>query len=235
MINNREDLNKYYKLINELVDEYIDKWKIRPSNLKRYLKYGSDRFNKFLLRNNLSEIKGVDIILKDIIDDRVSMEKDGIMKFEKYKIFESDDFNIKSLKECLYKGIDNADLKMEKSIADYFDTNLSDIDIINAEKHIFRIKIWNDITFVIIYSKEEFNIIKENVIEYLYEDLSSKKVNLVDDISIELDNIIDVEKYNNKIKNVINDDLLKNIISKLLGAYQFEKEFNDYYIWKFNN
>jgi len=52
-INNREDANKYYQIINELVDEYIDKWKIRPKNLKKYLRPGSDRFNKFLLRHSL--------------------------------------------------------------------------------------------------------------------------------------------------------------------------------------
>ena len=36
-INNREDANRYYQIVNELVDDYLDKWKIRPSNLKRYL------------------------------------------------------------------------------------------------------------------------------------------------------------------------------------------------------
>ena len=35
-INNREDANKYYQIMNELVDEYIDKWKIRPAKLKKY-------------------------------------------------------------------------------------------------------------------------------------------------------------------------------------------------------
>jgi len=41
-INSREDANKYYQVVNKLVDEYIDKWKIKPTNLKRYLKNGSD-------------------------------------------------------------------------------------------------------------------------------------------------------------------------------------------------
>ena len=30
-INNSEDANKYYQMINGLVDDYIDKWKVRPS------------------------------------------------------------------------------------------------------------------------------------------------------------------------------------------------------------
>lgn len=56
MINSREDANRYYQMINGLVDDYLDKWKIRPSNLKRYLQPGSERFNKFLERNKLKEV-----------------------------------------------------------------------------------------------------------------------------------------------------------------------------------
>ena len=72
-INNREDANKYYQQINELIDDYMDKWKIRPSNLKRYLQPGSERFNRFLKRNNFKEVNGIDRILSDVIEDRVNM------------------------------------------------------------------------------------------------------------------------------------------------------------------
>ena len=44
IVNNRESANKYYTLINELIDNYVEKWKIKPSNLKKYLKPGTDRF-----------------------------------------------------------------------------------------------------------------------------------------------------------------------------------------------
>jgi hypothetical protein len=50
-INSREDANRYYQVVNKLVDEYMDKWKIRPVNLKKYLKEGSDKFEKFIERN----------------------------------------------------------------------------------------------------------------------------------------------------------------------------------------
>src|SRR5690554_6926335 len=96
-INTREDANKYYKIINELVDDYIIKWKIRPSRLKKYLSPGSKRFDRFLKRNKLDEIKGSSVILKDIIEDRYNMEKDGVLTFESYNIFESEEFKIKSL------------------------------------------------------------------------------------------------------------------------------------------
>jgi hypothetical protein len=113
-INNREDANNYYKLINGLVDDYIDNHKIRPSKLSSYLKPGGQRFNKFLERNKLKDVKGAEIILKDVIEDRNHMESDGVITFESFKYFESNDFKISNLKECLYKGIDKADIKMEK-------------------------------------------------------------------------------------------------------------------------
>ena len=57
-INNTEDANKYYQLINNLIDKYIVDNGIRPSKLRNYLKPGGDRFNKFLERNKLKDIKG---------------------------------------------------------------------------------------------------------------------------------------------------------------------------------
>lgn len=229
-INNREDLNKYYDIINELVDEYIDKWKIKPSRLKKYLKPGTKRFQNFLNRNNLSEVNGSDRILRDIIDDRTSMEKDGILTFESYKLFESDNFEIKSLEECLYKGVEKADLKMEKVLADYFDTNLSGISIDNSEKHIFKVDTWSSEKKVIIYSKEEIDLIKGNIFEHLYKELSNKNIDLVDGISISLNDLIGEDKFEDKLKSIFTKDFTIKMISKLL-KYKFESEKSDHFIW----
>ena len=184
-INNKEDANRYYQVINGLVDDYLDKWKVRPSNLKRYLQPGSERFNKFLERNKLKDIKGADVILKDIIEDRDSMEQDGVITFESFKMFESEEFKIHSLKQSLYKGIEKATSSQEKVLADHFDTNLGDIDIIDADKHIFKINDWNNQDIeVIIYSKEDLEIIEGNMIDHLYTELSKSKITLTDSISI---------------------------------------------------
>ena len=47
-ISNREDANKYYQLINGLVDEYVENHKIRPTKLRSYFKPNGERFQKFL-------------------------------------------------------------------------------------------------------------------------------------------------------------------------------------------
>jgi hypothetical protein len=232
-ISNREDANKYYHLINELVDDYIDKWKIRPSNLKKYLKPGSERFNKFLLRNKLSEVKGASVILSDIIEDRASMEKDGVLKFETFKYFESNDFKIDSLKECLYKGIEKADIKMEKILADFFDTNLSSIDILDAYKHLFKLENWeNDDWKVIIYSKEDLDIIKENIIENIYKEINEKEVELSSNIKVSLSKLIDNEIFYKKMIDIFTEDNLIKKVTDLLGDnYSFKSKISSYFIW----
>lgn len=217
-INNREDANRYYQLINNLVDEYTERWKIRPSNLKRYLKPGSERFNKFLERNKLKDIKGSEIILRDVIEDRNSLEKDGVLTFESYKILESEEFKITSMKECLYKGIEKSTQKMEKILADYFDTNLSDIDIVDSEKHKFKINDWNDENVsVIIYSEEEFSVIKENISEHLYLELREKEVGLANNVSLKLSDLIDKSSYEKQMEEKLSEKFCTVLIEELTG------------------
>ena len=228
-INTREDANRYYQVINGLVDDYIDKWKIRPSSLKRYLQPGSERFNKFLERNKLKDIKGAEVILKDIIEDRNHMESDGVITFESFKFFESEEFKIHSLKQSLYKGIEKATSSQEKVLADHFDTNLGDIDIVDADKHIFKINDWNNQDIkVVIYSKEDLEIILGNMIDHLYTELSKSKISLTDSISIELSDLVKEEVFENKMFDFFTPEFLNKTISDLLeGEYQKEKDSVD--------
>ncbi len=230
-INNREDVNKYYQIINNLVDNYTEQHKIRPSNLKKYLKPGGGKFNKFLERNKLNSIKGCDRILKDIIEDRNSMEKDGVLTFESYKIFESDDFKIPSIKECLYKGIDKSTTKMEKILADYFDTNLSDIDIEDSSKHKFKINEWeNDDISVIMYSEEDMDIIKENITDHLLDELKDKEIQLTSDIKIKISEIMDKSSFETSMKLKLTDNLLIKLIEDLTD-HKYKGSSDSHYIW----
>lgn len=231
-INSREDANKYYQIINELVDDYIDKWKIRPSNLKRYLKPGSERFNKFLERNRLNDVKGADRVLRDIIEDRDNMEKDGVITFESFKLFESNEFKFESLKQCLYKGIEKADLEMEKVLADYFDTSLGQIDVVDADKHMFKLSNWkSDEDEVIIYSKEELEVIKHNMINYLFIELTKKSIEVISDIKIDLSDLIKSDMFEQQMSQIFErDNFFTETISKVTG-YKFNGESGNYQIW----
>ena len=232
-ITNREEANRYYTMLNGLVDEYLDKWKIKPSNLKKYLKPGGERFNKFLERNKLSDIPRIEVVLSDIIEDRANMEKDGIITFESFKMFESEEYKISTLKQCLYKGIEKATTNMEKIIADHFDVNLGDIDIVDADKHIFKLNDWNNDDWnIIIYSIEEVRVILDNMIDHLYGELSKKKIDMTKLISIDLSDLIDYDEFENKMNKMLgNKEKMAEIISDCLGDYKFKDEVGDYYIW----
>ena len=230
-INNREDANRYYQQINKLVDEYMESGKIKPSNLKNYLKPGSDRSKKFLARNNYKEVVGIDQVLSDVIEDRVNMERDGVLTFENFKFFESDEFKISSIKQCLYKNIGKADINMEKELADEFDTNLGSIDGIDSDKHLFKINDWNgkDVN-VVIYSKEDLDIIYLNVVEYLYDEFQKKEIEIVSGIKIALKNMIDKGGFENGMHLYFVEDVYLNLIGSLLEM-EFNKQVSEYYIW----
>jgi hypothetical protein len=234
-INSREDANKYYQVVNKLVDEYIDKWKIKPTNLKRYLKNGSDKFEKFIERNGLKDINGIKQVINDVIEDRVHMETDGVLTFENFKVFESDDFKITSIIQCLYKGIGKTDIKTEKFLADHFDANLSQIDIIDTDKHMFKISNWeNEDLLVIVYNKDEFVIIKENIKEYLYDELLKQQIDLIVGVSLKLNTVIDKDKFDTDMESKLTDDLITDLINDSLEMnytkFEFEKT-DEYYLW----
>jgi len=242
-IKSREDANKYYQLVNELVDDYMSKGKIRPSNLKRYLQPGSERFKKFLMRSKLNEITGIERVLADVIEDRASMESDGVLTFESFKFFESDEFKISSIRQCLYKGIEKADLKMEKVLADVFDTNLGSIDVVDSDKHVFHIE--EEMLNVVCFSLEDMKIIENNVVEFLYSELKKKEVELLDliqggSLSINLGDFISSNEavfsaFDEAIRKKLDDGELLLIIENLLSSdyqgYAEMKSAKDYYIW----
>lgn len=80
-----EELTKYYNQINNIIDEYIEEWKIRPTRLKKYLKPNTKRFKSFLKQNNLEDIQNIDKIINDVLEDRVGLEKDRLLSFENFK------------------------------------------------------------------------------------------------------------------------------------------------------
>lgn len=219
MIKNSEDANKYYQLINQYIDEYTDKHKIRPAKLGKYLK-NSEKLKNFLERKGLTDIQNINRVISDVVDDRIAMDKDSIKTFESFKFFESEDFKILDLRQCLYKGIEKSSIHHEKILADFFDISLSHIDILNSDKHIFKIDTQGD-TECVIYTSNEIEIIRENMKEYCFEQVFNKQVKL-EGIKIELNvnirDFIDEEKFANHINEVLTVDKVKEIIKLILSC-----------------
>ena len=158
------------------------------------------------------------------------MESDGVLTFESFKFFESDEFKTSSLKQCIYKDLEKADIGMEKALADFFDTNLGSIDVVDSDKHIFYIEdVEND---VVCLSEEDIELIKENMCDYLCTELKKKEIELIDNsignISINLGEFIESQDgyqgsdntiYNSfkstimkKLENGVLEDIIENLI-----------------------
>lgn len=227
MIKSSEEANKYYQLVNQYIDEYIDQWKIKPTNLKNYLLGNKSRLVKFLERKGLKDIGNINQVLLDVVEDRVAMFNDGILTFENFQIFESDEFKIVNLRQCLYKGVNNATIEHEKVLADEFDVSLSEIDIVSAEKHQFKIDNKN----VIIYTDEEISIIKENLKDYILNQTFDKSITLELgssnlDLKINVKEFINNDKFLNHIDDLLNTKKVIEIISTILSMSVKQSEWN---------
>lgn len=231
--NKSSKLTSDYKLIGQLIDQYIDEHSIRPSRLKHYFKPGGKKFQKFLERNRLKEIPGCEIILADVIEDRAAMEEDGILTLEQFKFFESVEFQKIEVAETIYKGIDKADIEMEKKLADYFDTNLGNIDVLDSNKHLFKIEDWNNDDYLIVcYTEEEIDIIKQNLTDYLSFVINETEINILENISIKLHGLIESEKLRQHLENRLFGDRIFDIISQVLGdVWSYDGELNGHYVW----
>jgi len=231
MITNSEEANKYYQVINQFIDEYTERHKIKPTSLGKYLK-NNDKLAKFMERKGLKDVKNVDRVIKDVIDDRISMEKDLVRTFESFKFFESDEYKVLNLRQCLYKGIDKSNIQHEKLLADHFDVSLSHIDIINSDKHIFKIESLKGDLECVIYTQNELGIIRENMKEYCLDQVFNKTVKL-EGIGIELNvnvkDFIDKEKFTNHIDIVLDMNKVVEIIRIILSCDKIE-DIDDIFI-----
>jgi hypothetical protein len=225
MIKNSEDANRYYNLVNQYIDEYLDTWKIKPTNLKNYLLGNKSKMLGFLERKGLKEVASIDIVIKDVIEDRVAMFKDTIMTFENYKVFESEDHKILESKHCLWKGLAKSDMEHEKILADAFDVSLSQVDCVDSSKHIFEIDDVNQRLICVIFTEPELLIIKENIKEYTYNQMCEQVTKVSGlDVDFKLAHFIDIEKFNSYCENVVSNLLIEEFICNTLNCEKFTKE-----------
>lgn len=226
MINSSEEANRYYQMVNQFIDEYVENHKIQPSRLNKYLQ-NSSKLKRFLERKGLTDIKNIDRVIKDVLEDREAMEKDGVLTFESFKFFESDEFKILNIRECLWKGIEKANITHEKILSNEFGVSLSSINISNSDKHIFDVDDINDILEVIVFTDEEIEVIAENIKEYSFNQVFDKSVKLEGvgiGIDINIKDFIDKEKFEKSIEEKLSTDKVKQIIAWLVDCEEYSSD-----------
>lgn len=234
-ITNSSELSKYYSEVNKFIDEYIKLYKVTPSEIYRYINKNLSRFlNKF----NLTDIENIERIVKDVIEHRKNMERDKIFKFEQFNT---------QLNESIIE-VGSVTIEHEKILADYFNTSLGHIDVIDPNLHLFEIKDFDQSVKSIVFSNEEVKSISDKLIDRITDELSSMEVSLnsidgqslINPFDFLLGSIVSESQLKSNIQSKLNGDKLIEVITTFIPSIvhveyssvcRFQGISNGFYIW----
>jgi hypothetical protein len=101
---------------------------------------------------------------------------------------------------------------------------------------IFRVSVQTPVADWKCANKDEFDIIRENIKEYLLDELLTKQVDLIVGVSVKLEGLIDKEKFETQIESKLTDNVVTELINDSLTQnytkFEFEKTEN-YYLWSY--
>jgi len=233
-ISNREEANKYYKLVNNAINDFMGETKARPSEVHKYL---TKNGVKFLKKLELSDVEGIDSVLNDVLLHRRHMEDDKIITFESFSKLNESSINVGS-----------PSVEHEKILADVFNTSLGHIDVLDPQLHLFKISDFGKDVYAVIFNESEISKIKEDLIIKIKDEVTSKVMNVSDvggvDISpikFWLSDILDETKLSESINSKISSDLVFDFIkssfsnevslSYNLGQLNSFKEYSGFSVW----
>lgn len=246
----RNDYDKYFdKSEKTILDAKKDF--LKPKNFKKLLD-DINWINVNLYNSNLEYKNEVRKILEDILEDRIALANDTknennvmIKKFDKYfegkseKIYEFK-LPISKIDEILH-DVPQINKNTYKSVlTGYYKTYDEYIDLIDKKKHLFKI---NDMTGdimnnsrvvfdVIIFEKNDLEKIKDNIVEFSIGEFYTLMPNNLDVFGIVMKptTFLDREELKSVFEQNIDINMTKDIVSNVTG-FQFEKQFNDFFIW----
>ena len=206
-----------------MLDKYMESNSISNKDLEFYLKFGTRNFDMFVKRNKL---QGKEDIVKKCIYEKSNKE---ILTLESFKLLE--DFKFNKLSICFYKGIESPTIEYEKVLSDKYDTNLSNITLIDKFRNLFELSDWGINNFKsVIYHNNDLIIIQKNISDYIYEKLSDMYVEVIDGFEVCLKDVVS----KSSLDNYVNENLkLENVIKIISDSLNFDYKgkCEDYHLW----
>lgn len=237
-ISSTEELNKYYGKVNELIDKYIKVHKVSPIEIYNYINKNLNRFkskSSKLLGEDLNEIHNIDKIIKDVIEHRRNMERDRIFKFEKF------------INESII-SIEPTTIEHEKILADYYNSSLGHIKIIDPNLHLYKVEDFGRSIECMIFSIEDISKIKKKLISQIQNELLPKQIILNEldgqflknPINFLMESIISKDQLEENISNKLDEEKLIELISTLIpktlphsySNLSYKGRFASFYIWE---
>jgi hypothetical protein len=202
-ISNRKEANTYYKIVNDAIDKFSNETKSTPSEIHRYL---SRNGKSFLKRLEINDIEGIDSVLNDVLVHRKNIAEDNIMSFE----------NFNTLNENILT-LSPPTVEHEKVLADYFNTSLGHIDLLDPSVHLYSISDFGDKIFAIIIHESEIDVIRKEMCNNIKSEILSKTISISECKGVSI----------NPIKFWVDDfsqsDLIDDYISsKVTDSHLFE-------------
>lgn len=239
-ITNSKELNNYYKMVNTKLQKYSE-MNIPVDKVAKYLKPGSENFKNFISEDDdLKDVDGIEVVLRDIIEDTMHAFKDGLYK--KMQQGSVKKFESYATGTNLFKtDITEEDIKEhEMALSDIFSVSLSYIKILKEDMHLYGVTSFGKMKYMMVYSEKQLQKIKENILEYLESTVKNKFYNFSD---LGVDKKVSLSKYAEDIKKdldkEINEEDVIEAIAKNHGlnvevSYQETKTLNStkYYLFE---
>ena len=81
-INNRQELNHYYDLVNTNLAKYLSEFKVDSRDFVRYVQSNIEDVKEEL---GLSDVVGIDKVILDVVKHYNHSSLDGVLKFEAFR------------------------------------------------------------------------------------------------------------------------------------------------------
>jgi hypothetical protein len=246
---NTEQNNEYYKLINGYVEDYISNHKISPRNLRNYF-MNNEKLNSFLKRYKLDDVDGIKRVFRDVIDDWHSIEADAVMTFEKFQKMNEDNGSI---------NIQEANMEYEKVLADLYHTSVGHVNEIDSKEHTYTVKDFGKEIDVVIYSNDDIESFKKDIMPILINKTKSEDVDLLkidvglrsrnpiqSNITFKVEEILDEEKLEKKLSDVLSNGKILKIMDSFINNKEeilfnstekkwiYKQEYRGFHIWELN-
>ena len=219
----RKNISEYYKKVNSKIDHFFGKG-VTSEGLKRYLKPNSYGITRFMEREELTDIEGIEKIIKDCVDDRVAIDE-SIMTFES---FES------SFRRYSFDLSQDIDQNTEKIIADQYRVSLGHVESESNHITLTGVKTEKDLY---VFTKSKIKDILVDACNKMYEDISQEDFKFpILDVTIKLEGKIDKEVFINAVYNDISNKK-EQVIEEMLSwdtnsEYTFKLEKNGIFIFE---
>jgi len=236
-ISDSKELNEYYSKVNGFIDEYIKSHKVSPTEIYRYI---NKNLTRFLEKFGISDVEKIEKIVKDVIEHRKHMEMD--------KVFNFGDFSVK-LNESMISILPSS-VEHEKVLADFYNTSLGHIEVLDKESHLFELEDFGEKKRVIIFSTDEVEMLKGKFKKNIIEEIKKKTLSLIslndvsldNPIKISLEGVISDSNLSEVVESKLDKDMVLSLIGKfipeslfsysLLSRVEFRELFKGYYIWE---